>query len=135
MSAQVNRLTRRLKQKKKKSHRFRSRFEQQVALSLKSEGVAFAYETMKLSYVRRCIYTPDFILPNGVIIEAKGRWVGSDRTKHIKVREEHPELDIRFCFQNAFNKITTKSKTTYAEWCNKHGFKWCHKRIPKEWMI
>jgi hypothetical protein len=80
------------------------------------------------------VYTPDFILPNGIIIEAKGRWLGSDRTKHLKVREAHPELDIRFCFQNAHNKLTARSKTSYADWCDKKGFKWCHKTIPTEWM-
>tara|TARA_Y100000114_G_scaffold102520_1_gene95683 strand:- start:587 stop:859 length:273 start_codon:yes stop_codon:yes gene_type:complete len=90
---------------------------------------------MKLDYERKCTYTPDFILPNGVIIEAKGRWLGSDRTKHLAVRKNNPHIDIRFCFQNAYNKLTKKSKTTYAEWCDKNDFLWCHQKIPKEWLI
>ena len=51
--------------------RFRSKFERDTALSLRREGVDFEYETMKIKFKRLCVYTPDFIFPNGVIIEAK----------------------------------------------------------------
>ncbi len=118
-----------------RSSGYRSRFEELVALYLKGQGATFSYESMKLDYERKCTYTPDFILPNGVIIEAKGRWLGSDRTKHLAVRKNNPHIDIRFCFQNAYNKLTKKSKTTYAEWCDKNDFLWCHQKIPKEWLI
>jgi hypothetical protein len=97
-------------------------------------GAPFDYETLKLKYTRECVYTPDFILPNGVIIEAKGYWLPADRTKHLRVRECNPEMDIRFCFQNAHNTLNKKSKTTYGDWCDKHGFLWAHKTIPKEWI-
>ena len=117
-----------------RSSPYRSRFEEMVASSLCEQGAAFSYESVKLKYERQCIYTPDFILPNGVVIEVKGRWLGSDRTKHIAVRKKNPEVDIRFCFQNAYNKLNKNSKTTYADWCDKNGFLWCHKQIPKEWL-
>jgi hypothetical protein len=31
--------------------------------------------------------------------------------------------------------LSKKSSTTYAEWCDKHGFLWCHKEIPEEWIL
>ena len=113
--------------------RFRSKFEKDIALSLKREGVDFEYETLKIKFTKLAVYTPDFIFPNGVIIEAKGFFKPSDRTKHILIQQQHPEYDIRFLFQNANNRLTKKSNTTYAAWCDRHGFKWCHKKIPRTW--
>lgn len=120
-------------QRQSTSNPYRSRFEATLALTLKGVGATFEYETLKLKYTRECVYNPDFILPNGVIIEAKGYWLPADRTKHLRVRECNPEMDVRFCFQNAHNTLNKKSKTTYADWCDKHGFLWSHKTIPKEW--
>jgi len=114
--------------------RFRSKFERNTALSLKREGVDFEYETLRINYTKKATYTPDFIFSNGVIIEAKGFFKPSDRTKHILVRDQ-TSYDIRFLFQNAYNRLTKNSNTTYADWCDRHGFMWCHKRIPTEWMI
>ena len=76
----------------------------------------------------------DFILPNGIIIESKGRFVPDDRKKHLKVREQNPKLDIRFVFSNSRNKIRKGSKTTYAMWCEKNNFLYADKRIPDEWI-
>ena len=125
--------------KKKKPRRasdskYRSRFEAQLALTLERVGAPFDYESLKVKYTKESTYTPDFILPNGIIIEAKGYWIPADRTKHLRVRDCNPELDIRFCFQNAHNTLSKKSKTTYGEWCDKHGFLWAHKTIPTEWI-
>lgn len=113
---------------------FRSGFEEKVARQLSSLGVAFSYETQKLPYVLEKQYTPDFILPNGIFIEAKGYWEPSDRTKHLAVRVSNPEADIRFCFQNSNLTLNKKSKTTYADWCDKNNFLWCHKTIPMNWL-
>jgi predicted nuclease of restriction endonuclease-like RecB superfamily len=120
--------------RKPRRSKYRSRFEERLALALEKAEVNFSYETMRLPYTVQRVYTPDFILPNGVIVEAKGYWEPSDRTKHIAVREAHPDVDIRFCFLNAYNKLSKKSKTTYADWCDKKGFLWCHKIIPNEWI-
>lgn len=43
-------------------------------------------------------------------------------------------MDIRFVFQNPKNKLYKRSKTTYADWCDKHGFKWATKVIPSSWF-
>jgi len=123
------------KAKKLIKHRqqtFRSKFEKNTALSLREEGVDFEYETMRIKYKRMAVYTPDFIFPNGVIIEAKGYFKPSDRTKHILIKQQ-TDYDIRFLFQNAYNRLTKNSNTTYAEWCDRYGFLWCHEKIPTEW--
>ena len=106
-----------------------------MALALKGAGVHFQYETLRLNYTRPSTYTPDFVLPNGIIWEAKGYWEAADRTKHLLVREAHPERDIRFVFQNAATKLNKRSKTSYGEWCDKHNFLWCNREVPKKWLI
>jgi hypothetical protein len=79
-------------------------------------------------------YTPDFVLPNGIILEVKGLLDLGDRQKHEWIREQFPDLDIRFVFQYPYNKITKKSKTTYAKWADKLGIPWCRgPHIPNEW--
>src|SRR5210317_2510673 len=125
------------KKKKKKSSptsKYRSGLEQTLANQLQRSGVAFEYETIKLEYQKIATYTPDFILPNGIIIEAKGVWTVEDRTKHLLVREQHPHLDIRMVFMNAANKIRKGSDTTYARWCEKKGITYADKIIPKSWL-
>jgi hypothetical protein len=127
-----------MRKKKKKSSRtskYRSGFEQTLANQLQRSGVAFEYETIKLEYQKVATYTPDFILPNGIIIEAKGLWTVEDRTKHLLVREQHPHLDIRLVFMNAFNKIRKGSNTTYARWCEKKNILYANKQIPKQWLL
>ena len=114
---------------------FRSGLEYRVACQLENLGVAYEYEQLKVKYQRReSTYTPDFELPNGIIIEAKGRFKSEDRSKHLRIKEQHPELDIRFVFSNSSNKLNKNSNTTYAGWCDKHGFKWSDKVIPVEWL-
>jgi len=89
---------------------------------------------LKLEYRKVATYTPDFILPNGIIIEAKGVWTVEDRKKHLLVREQHPHLDIRLVFMNASNKIRKGSDTTYARWCEKKNIIYANKTIPKSWL-
>ena len=115
---------------------YRSGLEDVISEDLKERGVDFGYETVKIKWqlIESKTYTPDFILPNGVIIESKGRFVPDDRKKNLKVREKNPDLDIRFVFSNSRNKIRKGSKTTYAMWCEKNNFLYADKRIPDEWI-
>lgn len=125
------------KKRKKRSSptsKYRSGFEAKLAHQLQRGGVAFEYETLKLEYRKVATYTPDFILPNGIIIEAKGVWTVDDRKKHLLVREQHPHLDIRLVFMNASNKIRKGSDTTYARWCEKKNIIYADKTIPKSWL-
>lgn len=116
---------------------FRSGFEGRISKQLEEEGVKVEYETTKIKYSvpeSKHTYTADFLLPNGIIVETKGRFVTADRKKHLLIKEQHPNLDIRFVFQNSKNKISKGSKTSYADWCEKHGFLYSDKEIPKEWL-
>lgn len=115
---------------------WRSGFEERIAKELKEAGVKYEYETKKIKYEIRetRTYTPDFILPNGIIVETKGRFVAADRKKHQLIKQQKPELDIRFVFYNAKAKLYKGAKSSYADWCNKHGFVWADKSIPKEWL-
>ena len=78
-------------------------------------------------------YTPDFILPNGIIVEAKGIFDVADRQKHILVKKQYPDLEIRFVFSNPKTKLYKGSKTTYGMWCEKHGYKYAKGYIPDSW--
>ena len=100
-------------------------------------GVEYKYEELKLKYTvpaSNHTYTPDFELPNGIIVETKGHWVLADRKKQLLVKQQHPDKDIRIVFSNSKTKIAKGSKTSYADFCNKHGIKFADKRIPEEWI-
>lgn len=111
----------------------RSGFERALAHQLKQAKCSFEYETMKLPYVIAHVYNPDFILDNGIIIEAKGRFMKGDTAKMKAVKAAHPDLDIRFVFMDAQKKISGQ-KTTHAQWAERHGFPWASERIPQEWL-
>lgn len=116
---------------------FRSGLEERIAEDLTSKGVGFSFEELVISYVKPekpAKYTPDFVLQNGIIIESKGRFLTEDRQKHLLVQRQHPELNIRFVFSNSKTKISKRSKTTYADWCEKHGFLYADKEIPDAWL-
>lgn len=116
---------------------YRSGLEEIVDSTLKQRNIDGEYEKHKIKYIVPATdhtYTPDFRLPNGIFVETKGRFVIEDRKKHVLIRKQHPELDIRFVFQNSKNKIRKGSPTTYADWCVKHGFMYADKTIPQEWL-
>lgn len=118
---------------------YRSGLEQDVATQIKSKKLEVKYEDTEsvILYTKpesNHRYTPDFVLPNGIIIETKGLFSTADRKKHLLVKEQHPELDIRFVFTNPKAKIWKGSKTSYADWCAKHGFLFSKGLIPDEWF-
>jgi hypothetical protein len=116
--------------------KYRSAYEARVAAVLVRAGLKFSYETVKIAFTRparESVYTPDFVLPNGILVETKGRLSYDDRYKHQLVKAQHPELDVRLVFANASNKIVPRSKTTYGEWATKQGITWAEGEIPKEW--
>jgi len=116
---------------------YRSGLEEAIAKQLAEAGVAATYEQHKLYYLipaRKTYYKPDFILPNGIVVESKGQFVTKDRTKHRLIREQYPDLDIRFVFSNPNTKIGKRSKTTYAMWCERLGIKFAKGLIPTDWL-
>ena len=68
---------------------FRSRLEEKVADLLVELGVKYEYECSKVPYTISHMYCPDFVLPNGVILECKGYWDSADRKKIKSVKENH----------------------------------------------
>lgn len=119
---------------------YRSGLEKTVAEQIKSKGLKVVYEDpkSKIAYVQPAkdrTYTPDFVLPNGIIVETKGRFVLDDRNKHLWIREQFgTQYDIRFVFSNSKAKLYKGSKTSYADWCLKHQFLYADKEIPEEWF-
>tara|TARA_R110000796_G_scaffold189251_1_gene306126 strand:- start:267 stop:686 length:420 start_codon:yes stop_codon:yes gene_type:complete len=118
-------------------HGYRSGFEHKVSEQLTEQKIKFGYEDTVIEYTipeRKSKYTVDFTLPNGILVETKGRWVAADRKKHLLIKKQQPELDIRLVFQSAKSKISKGSKTTYADYCDKHGIQWAEKQIPDSWI-
>ena len=114
---------------------YRSQFELNLARTLTDNNVPFRYEETKFQYIPEPRnYTPDFYLEESdIFVEAKGHLTKDDRVKMLLVKKQHPKLDIRFVFLRASNKIYKGSKTTYAAWCERHGFIWAEGSIPTDW--
>jgi hypothetical protein len=101
---------------------YRNGFEAAVAQQV---GPDFAYETVKLSYTLDYTYLPDFVDEEHKIIkEVKGLFDAADRRKILKVKETYPDWTIIMVFQKPDKKISKISKTSYGDWCDKHGIKW-----------
>jgi hypothetical protein len=113
----------------------RSGFEDKVASFLDKKKIKHGYEEVKIHYTVERKYIVDFSV-GSIYIESKGRFTSADRSKHLKIKAQHPELDIRFLFQRD-NKLNKSSKTRYSDWAKRHGFKYhvCPLgNLPKEWL-
>lgn len=118
-------------------HGFRSGLEDKLSKAILEAGHLVRYEKLKLKYTipeKTHTYTPDFVLDNGVIIEGKGIFDSSDRAKHLLIKQQYPELDIRFVFSRSKSPMGPGAKTTMAEWCQKYGYQYADKEIPKAWF-
>jgi len=119
-------------------HGFRSGLEETIAKKLSADKIPFEYEKLKINFnqpEKKRSYTPDFqLLSNGIIIESKGRFLVADRLKHLWVKEQHPELDIRFVFTNSRSKLRKGAKSSYGQWCDKYGFRYYDRIIPEDWL-
>ena len=122
-------------------HKFRSNSEYNTYCFLKENKVSFKYEKLIINYewLESKKYIPDFVLSNGIILEVKGRFVLEDRKKHVLIRDQYPDMDLRILFENPNGKINKGSKTTYGMWCDKNGIKWSKRGpkgnpIPQEWL-
>lgn len=112
--------------------KFHSKFEAQVYLNAPS----LQREPLALPYIKE--YIPDFLMlarsGKAILIECKGHFPSPQRTKMIAVKKSHPDLDIRFMFANASERLGKNSKQNYGQWAAKNKFKWCEGTvIPKSW--
>lgn len=123
--------------KARKVNKYRSRFEETIAADLRKRKVTFEYETLKLPFIQpesKHIYKPDIILPNGIILELKGKFDNQSRKKMALVMEQYKDkLDIRMVFMRN-QPLQKGAKNTYGDWCNSRGVKWCVAPIPEEWI-
>lgn len=121
---------------------YRSGFEAKVGADLEDRSIPFEYESFTIPYTvpeRKTRYTPDFILKKqATLIEVKGEFDSGDRKKMKLLKQQYPELRIVMLFTNPNAKITKKSKTTCADWCNSNGFVYGKSTpacpVPKEWL-
>lgn len=115
---------------------YRSGLEETIAQDLSRDTRPYTYEKVKIEWedLAYRTYTPDFVLHNNIIIETKGRFTVDDRSKHLVIKKQHPLLDIRFVFSNSRAKLYKGAKSTYAQWCQKHGFLYSDNSIPKQWL-
>jgi hypothetical protein len=94
-----------------------------VEALLKMRKLPFKYEVDTLEYSLSLAYKPDWTMGAGLYLEAKGRFDYIERRKIAAVKEAHPDKEVRMCFMRN-QKISKSSKTTYGDWCDKHGIKW-----------
>lgn len=118
-----------------------------VAAWLDERGVDYGYEVNSFGWYEqvpnaKCpdcgtkataarAYTPDFFLPNGRIIEVKGRFTVKDRKIALAMRDL--EVGISYLFMKN-NTLSPKSKTRYTEWCDKHGLESAVGVLPEAWI-
>lgn len=136
---------------KHNQYRYRSGLESKIADELNKKKIVYRFEpsdgkieyTVPESYHK---YTPDFVIKTKsgkqIIVESKGIWDYEDRAKHLLIRQQHPDLDIRFVFSRSKQRIRKGSATTYASICEGGGrgdfkgvcWKYADKLIPQEWL-
>lgn len=114
--------------------KFRSNFEKTIWDTVQDQGLSVRFEPFKLDYSIPGRYLPDFILENGIIVEAKGYFDARSRAKMVAVKRAHPDLDIRFVFMKVNTKVRKGSDATYADWCKRYGFLYAEGTIPLKWF-
>lgn len=118
----------------------RSGFEERVGDYFKHHNIPVEYEPDKIKYTlpeTKHTYTPDWKIRENVYIETKGKFTAEDRKKLLAVKQQHPNVVIYLLFQRAYNKLSPKSKTTYADWAEKNGFEWAdynEHEVPEKWL-
>lgn len=103
---------------------YKSGLEKRFAELLFKHGVKAKYEARRFEFVRMAHYLPDWQISDTLYIETKGYFSPRNRSDLLSFREQHPGIEIYLIFSAPENRLTSKSKTTYAQWCEKHGFRW-----------
>ena len=106
----------------------RSRLELRFEDILREYGVDYGYEITKIPYTvpeSKHTYTVDWTILNGVLLETKGYLSDHrERNKYVLLKMQHPDLDLRFVFDNP-NKLCGGTKMTHAKWAEKYNFPYC----------
>lgn len=126
--------------------KYRSGYEERIAAAFDRRRIHFTYESTTLKYesppipAKKRRYTPDFIFEtkagHKIYVEAKGYLKADDRKKMVLVKQDNPDLDIRFLFMVGSRPLISKKRrgtrkdgspyqsTTYGGWAEKEGFPW-----------
>lgn len=106
----------------------RSRLEIDVVRILSETNIPWEYEKSKLKYSipeSQHTYIVDFTVGN-LLLEGKGRLEDyAERKKYELIKEQHPEIDLRFIFADPDKIVGGTKKTTHKDWATKVGFQWC----------
>lgn len=123
-----------------KTIKVRSKLEIKLAEILTDCNEIWAYEVTQIPYTipqSEHKYTVDFTLSNGILLEGKGYLSDhKERYKYVLLKQQHPDLDLRFVFDNP-NKLCGGTKMTHAKWAEKYGFAYCSIRDVeqiKQWI-
>lgn len=126
--------------RKKAGTQRRSGFEDRFEKFLKTNKIKYRYEPYAIPYTvpeRDAKYFPDFEITTRsgkvIICETKGNFTAQDRKKMALVVEQNLLHDIRMVFMRN-NFIRKGSKTSYGDWCDKHGILWTIGSIPESWL-
>ena len=118
----------------------RSKLELKFEEIIKEFNVEYDYEVTKIPYTipeSNHNYTVDWTFINGLLVETKGYLSDhKERYKYVLLKQQHPDLDLRFVFDNP-NKLCGGTKQTHGAWATKYGFKWCSIRDVeqiKQWI-
>jgi hypothetical protein len=113
----------------------RSMGEVYCAANMDQLKIPYQYEAVTLTYQHAPQkYTPDFILPNGFIVEFKGKMTAEVRKKLVSIKRSNPEKKIGIVFQKANNKLSSRPNATrYWEWAEANGYLWSEAYVPKAW--
>ena len=112
---------------------FRSGLEKKIWDAVKRAKRTMRYEPFYIPYTLKGNYLPDFVLPNGIIVEAKGYLDAASCRKMKAVKASNPLLDIRFVFQDANGKRNKRAKLKNWQWAEAHKFPWAEGTIPASW--
>ena len=102
----------------KKKQTFRSKFEESIANDLDNQKVKYEYESEKLQYTVERNYLPDFKLPSGIFIEAKGWFKSADQRKHRIIKKQPISIsyfEIFGCIFIIIGIITISLKSNYKK--------------------
>lgn len=123
-----------------KKIKVRSNLEVKLSAILTDAGCPWEYEVTKIPYTVPQTdhnYTVDFTVGKKLLIEGKGYLSDyRERQKYVLLKDQHPDLDLRFVFDNP-NKLCGGTKMTHAKWAEKYGFTYCSIKdteIIAEWI-
>lgn len=129
----------------------RSGFEAAIRKDLDARDIAYEYEAKSFGlhvpspnhYCEHCTsgkisrrvrYTPDFLFPNGVVVEAKGKFTARDRKIALAMTQQFAGWPYRMMFQRD-NKLSPKSSTRYSDWCRSYGIVYTIGTVvPRGWL-